>query len=290
MGGIEGLGKFGVYTFDFENLPAARMRDSIQELEGQGWRAFWFPELLGREAFTHAGYLLASTERMHIVNGIAQISAHPARWAYAASLLLADAYPDRHVFGLGYGAPKPGVKPLAVMTEYLDELDSLETPNPAPETPVRRILAAHGPKMMHLARDRADGVQLYHGNAALTRQAREIIGADAFLAAEHAVLFESDAGKARAIAREHLHTYLNTPYNIAKFKRLGYSDEEIANGGSDRIVDDLVFWGDLDTIVKKLHGHLEAGADHVAVQVIGIEPGQSAMPHWRSLGEALLDA
>jgi len=289
MGAIEGLGKFGVYTFDFEDVSAARMRESIQELEAQGWRAFWFPELLGREAFTHAGYLLASTERMVIVNGIAQISAHPAPWAYAASLLLADAYPGRHVFGLGYGAPKPGVKPLAAMTEYLDELDSLETPNPLPEVPVRRILAAYGPKMMRLARDRADGVQIYHGNVALTGQAREILGADAFLAAEHAVLFEPDPGKARAIAREHLHTYLTTPYNIAKFKRLGYTDEEIANGGSDRLVDDLVFWGDLDTIIKKLHGHLEAGADHVAVQVIGIEPGQSAMPHWRSLGEALLD-
>lgn len=289
MGNIEGLGKFGVYTFDFEGLSAARMRESVQELEGQGWRAFWFPELLGREAFTHAGYLLASTDRMQIVNGIAEISARPAQWAYGASLLLADAYPGRHVLGLGYGGPKPGVKPLAAMAGYLDELDSLETPNPAPETPVRRILAAYGPKMLELARDRADGAQIYHGNVALTAQAREILGVDAFLAAEHAVLFEPDPGKARVIAREHLHLYLTAPYNIAKFKRLGYADEEIANGGSDRLVDDFVFWGDLDTIAKRLHEHLEAGADHVAVQVIGIEPGQSAMHHWRTLGETLLE-
>ncbi|WP_425584816.1 hypothetical protein [Streptomyces vastus] len=93
-------------------------------------------------------------------------------------------------------------------------------------------------------------------------------------------------GMPRAIAREHLYIYLNSPYNIAKFRWLCYSEEEIA-GGSDRIVDDLVFWGDLETIVEKLHVHVEAGADHVAVQVIVIEPGESAMPYWPMLGEAL---
>ena len=80
--------------------------------------------------------------------------------------------------------------------------------------------------------------------------------------------------------------YLSTKYNVAKFRRLGYSDEEIAGGGSDRLVDDLVFWGDPDTIVERLRTHVDAGADHVAVQVIGIEPGGSALPYWRLLAEA----
>ncbi|GAA4698384.1 TIGR03620 family F420-dependent LLM class oxidoreductase [Phytohabitans rumicis] len=281
------LGTFGVYTFDFERQPAARIRDSIQELEAQGWPAFWFPELLGREAFTHAGYLLASTERMTIVNGIAQIWSRGARWTYGASLLLADAYPDRHVLGLGFGGePRPGTKPVAAMIEYLDQLDTLQTPNPV--AGVRRILAAYGPRMLELARDRSAGAQTYHVNVAHTARAREILGPDAFLAVEHAVLFESDPDRARTLAREHLHPYLTTPYNVAKFRRLGYSDDEIAGGGSDRIVDDLVFWGDLDTIVHKLRAHVAAGADHVAVQVIGIEPDQSALPYWRMLGEALL--
>jgi probable F420-dependent oxidoreductase len=281
------LGTYGVYTFDFEHQPAARIRDSIQELEEQGWPAFWFPELLGREAFTHAGYLLASTERMTIVNGIAQIWSREARWTYGASLLLADAYPDRHVLGLGFGGkPRPGTRPVAAMIEYLDELDTFQTPNPAAK--IRRILAAYGPRMLQLARDRSAGAQTYHVNVAHTAQAREILGPDAFLAVEHAVLFERDPDRARAVAREHLHPYLTTPYNIAKFRRLGYSDGEIAGGGSDRIVDDLVFWGDLDTIVEKLRAHVAAGANHVAVQVIGIEPDRSAMPYWRMLGGALL--
>ncbi|MCO5998268.1 TIGR03620 family F420-dependent LLM class oxidoreductase [Actinoallomurus rhizosphaericola] len=289
MGDINGLdlGTFGIYTFDFEHQPPALMRESIQELEERGWRAFWFPEVGGREALTHAAYLLSCTERIHVVNGIAQIWARSARAAYGGGRLLADAYPDRHVLGLGFGGERrPGVQPLAAMREYLDEMDALEAASPAPR--VRRVLAAYGPKMLELARDRAAGAHTYHVTVAHTRQAREVLGPDAFLGVEHPVLFETDPEKARAIAREHLHPYLTTPYNVAKFRRLGYSDEEIAGGGSDRIVDDLVFWGDPDTIVERLRGHVEAGADHVAVQVIGVEPGRSAMPHWRALGDALL--
>ncbi|MCU1658195.1 MAG: putative F420-dependent oxidoreductase [Pseudonocardiales bacterium] len=283
------LGRFGVWTFDFEYQPAAQLRDSLQELEQRGWRAVWVPELFGREALTHAAYLLSCTERMHVVNGIAQIWARGAQWMHGGALLLADAFPDRHVLGLGFGGiSRPGTTPLAAMSAYLDEMDALETPNPKPEAQMHRILAAYGPKMLAMARDRSAGAHTYHVTVSHTAQAREILGPDAFLGVEHPVLFETDPEKARAIAREHLHPYLNQQYNIAKFRRLGYSEDEIGNGGSDRIVDDLVFWGDLGTIVDRLHTHVQAGADHVGVQVIGIEPGQSAMAHWRRLSDALL--
>ena len=290
MGSLDGLdlGTFGIWTFDFEYQPAAQMGESVQELEEQGWRAFWIPEQDGREALTHAGYLLSRTERMHVVNGIAQIWPRGAKWTYGASLLLADAYPNRHVLGLGVGRGRPGITPMTAMIEYLDELDALQTPNPTPQAPMRRILAGYGPRMLALARDRSAGAHSYKVNTAHTAQAREILGPEAFLGVEHAVLFEPDPGKARAIAREHLDPYLNGRYNAAKFRRLGYPEKDLAGGGSDRFVDDFVFWGGLDTIVEKLHGHVEAGADHVAVQVIGIEPGQSAMPYWRVLGDALL--
>ena len=291
MGSLNGLdlGTFGIWTFDFEYQSAAEMRESICELEETGWRTFWIPELLGREALTHAGYLLSCTERMHVVNGIAKIWSRQAMWTYGASLLLADAYPDRYVLGLGFGGyDQPGITPLKAMTEYLNEMDTVDTPNPEPKTPLHRILAAYGPKMLELARDRSAGAHCYKVNVAHTARAREILGADKFLGVEHAVLFESDPDKARAIAREHLDIYLNGKFNIAKFRRLGYSEDDISNGGSDRFVDDFVFWGDVETIVDKLRAHVDAGADHVGIQVIGIEPGQSAMPHWRRLGEALL--
>jgi probable F420-dependent oxidoreductase len=290
MGNINGLdlGTFGVYTFDFEFQPAAQMRDSIQELEDQGWRAFWFPELLGREALTHAGFLLSCTKRIHVVNGIAKIWSREAMWTYGASVLLADAYPDRHVLGLGVGDARPGVRSYSAMVEYLDALDAVATPNPAPKSPVHRILAAYGPRMLELARDRSAGAHTYHYSVGSVPRAREIVGPDAFLGVEQAVLFESDPDKARSMAREHLHDYLTQKFNIAKFLRQGYTEDDLVAGGSDRFVDDFVYWGDPDTIVEKLRGFVEAGADHVSIQVIGIEPGQSAMPQWRQLSEALL--
>ncbi|WP_326568743.1 TIGR03620 family F420-dependent LLM class oxidoreductase [Amycolatopsis rhabdoformis] len=283
------LGKFGIWTFDFEHQPAALMRDSVQELEEQGWRAFWIPELLGREALTHAGFLLASTERLHVVNGIAQIWSREARSTQGAAHLLADAYPGRHVLGLGFGGTaRPDVKPLAAMAAYLDEMDAVQSPNPAPATPIRRILAAYGPKMLELARDRASGAHAYHVTVEHTADARAILGPDTFLGVEHAVLFDADPASARATAREHLARYLTSKYNVAKFRRLGYTDADLSAGGSDRLIDALVFWGDVDSVVEKLRGHLTAGADHVGIQVIGTPPGESAMPHWRRLGEALL--
>jgi probable F420-dependent oxidoreductase len=171
--------------------------------------------------------------------------------------------------------------------EYLDQLDAMETPNPVPSAPMRRLLAAYGPKMLELAQVRSDGAHTYHVNLAHTVQSREILGA-AFLGVEHPIIIETDPEKARAIARDHLHRFFDQRYNIAKFRRLGYSEDDMRNGGSNRIVDDLVFWGDLESVVKKLRGHLGAGADHVAIQVLGIRPGESAMPQWRELATALL--
>src|ERR1044072_277082 len=106
MGVIDGmnLGRFGVWTFDFEEQPASRMRESAQELEGLGWRAIWVPERDGRGALTHGGLLLSATERVTVANGIARIWSREPRWAQGAALLLADAYPDRHLLGLGVGA------------------------------------------------------------------------------------------------------------------------------------------------------------------------------------------
>ncbi|MCE0761438.1 TIGR03620 family F420-dependent LLM class oxidoreductase [Pseudonocardia kujensis] len=294
MGAIAGLelGSFGIWTFDFEYQSAGMVRDSVQELEELGWGTVWIPELLGREALTHAGFLLSSTERMVVVNGIAQIWSRGAYWTRGAALLLADAYPGRHVLGLGFGGSKNdhlSATPLQAMRTYLDEMDGARSVNPVPRAPMRRLLAAYGPQMLELARNRAAGAHTYHVTVAHTARAREVLGPDPLLAVEHPVLFVTDPARAREIAREHLHGYLTSKYNVAKFRRLGYTEADIDGGrGSDRLVDDLVFWGDLDTIVDKLRGHLDAGADHIGIQVIGVQPGESALPHWWQLAEALL--
>ncbi|MBB5912230.1 putative F420-dependent oxidoreductase [Nocardia transvalensis] len=289
MGTIDGLdiGTFGIYTFDFEHLPAAGLRESIRAVEEQGWGAFWFPEVGGREALSHAGYLLSVTERLPVVNAIAQLAPREPLATYGAARLLADAYPDRHILGLGVGQGLPGVTPLAAMNRYLDDLDRLAREQDDPR-PIRRILAAYGPRMLELARDRAAGAHTYHVTVDHTAQAREILGPGTFLGVEHAVLFETDPDRAREIARAHLVPYLTTPYNLAKFHRLGYSEQDTSGGGSDRLVDDLVFWGEPADIADRLRAHVAAGADHVAVQVIGVAPGESAVPRWRRLAEVLL--
>ncbi|MEU8345069.1 TIGR03620 family F420-dependent LLM class oxidoreductase [Spirillospora sp. NPDC048832] len=292
MGAIEGmdLGRYGIWTFDFEEQPAGLIRESVQQLEEVGWPAVWIPERDGREAMTHAGFLLASTERIAVVNGIARIWSRGARWTRGAAVLLADAYPGRHLLGLGFGGePHAETTPLRAMNEYLDEMDATANANPEPAAPVRRVLAAYGPKMLAMARDRSAGAHTYHVTVEHTARAREVLGDGPFLGVEQAVLFESDPRKAREIAREHLSGYLKEKYNIAKFLRLGYTEEDVREG-SDRLVDGLVAWGDLDAIVRRLNEHHEAGADHVGVQVIGVGPGRTAMPEWRRLAEALVPA
>ncbi|MGF6886376.1 putative F420-dependent oxidoreductase [Nocardia sp. GAS34] len=282
----QNLGRFGIYAFGFEHRSAAGIRSDIEELEELGWPSLWFPEVGGREAFTLVSLLLAATRRMRIVNGIARIGQRTATATQGGALLLADAYPGRHTLGLGIGDGLPGVPPLAAMNGYLDQLDALAAGASQPRIP--RVLAAYGPRMLELARDRAAGAHTYKVNVDHTARAREILGPNVFLGVEHAALFESDPATARAIAREHLHIYLTTPFNVAKYRRLGYSEDDIAGGGSDRLVDDLVYWGEPGAVAEKLRAHIDAGADHLAVQVIGVEPGRSAMPQWRLLTEALL--
>ena len=289
MSSVDGLdlGTFGIYTFDFEHQPAAQMRESVKALEEQGWQALWFPEVGGREALTHAAFLLSCTERMHIINGIAQIWARDPQRAYGASLLLADAYPGRHVLGLGVGRARPEIKPVAAMTGYLDELDALTPPSPAPQAPMHRILAAYGPRMLELARDRSAGAHTYHVNVAHTARAREILGPDRLLAPEQAVVLADDLVRGREIARAHVADYLRLPNYVANLRRLGFGDEELSGAGSARLTDALVVYGDEQRIAARVLEHLRAGADHVCIQVVGQRDEALAVQDWRRLAPAL---
>ncbi len=128
----------------------------------------------------------------------------------------------------------------------------------------------------------------YKVTAQHTADARQLLGPEALLAVEHAVVLETDPQKARRIARVHLETYLRLPAHLAKFRRLGFTDEDFGAGGSNRLVDALVAWGHMDDVLAKLHAHFEAGADHVCIQVLGSEPGASPIQAWRILAKAML--
>jgi len=285
------LGRYGVWTFDFEHQPASVVRDCVQQVEEQGWQAIWIPELLGRDAMSLAAYLLGNTQHLRVINGIASIWLRQPQVPRGAAVLLADAYPGRHVLGLGFAAGNASANqpPLQAMSSYLDAMDATQLANPLPQTSERRLLAAYGPRMLALAGQRTGAAHTYHVPVHHTAHAREILGPHAFLGVEHAVLFEENPIRAREIARQHMHDYLTTPFNVAKFLRTGYTEDDIDGGrGSDRLIDDLVFWGSLEAIVGKLGQHLDAGADHVGIQVIGVEPGKTATEQWRLLSEALL--
>jgi probable F420-dependent oxidoreductase len=167
------------------------------------------------------------------------------------------------------------------MRHYLDELDGMEDGIPKDG----RVLAALGPRMLQLAAERSRGAHPYLVTPAHTKRARELMGPRALLAPEQKVLLESDPARAREIARSALPLYLRLPNYTNNLKRLGFADEDFTDGGSDRLIDALIAWGEPDVILERIEEHREAGADHVILQVLGSE----GLPReqWRALAEAL---
>lgn len=290
------LGRVGVWTFAFEAQPWTKVREAAAEIEELGYGALWIPEAVGREAFTHSALLLGSTRSLVIATGIANIFARDPMAASAAHRTLTEAYPERFLLGLGVSHAHlvQGVrghvyeKPLQRMTEYLDAMDKALYKTPPPSTQPRRCLAALGPKMLALSAARTLGAHPYFVPVKHTRQARQILGAGPLLAPEQAFVLETDPEKARAVARNHMSVYLRAPNYTNNLKRLGYTDEDLANGGSDRLVDDLVVWGDVEAVAARVRAHHEAGADHVCLQALSLDPTDLPLWQYREMAPALI--
>jgi probable F420-dependent oxidoreductase len=278
------LGRIGIWSSHFWGDRAAAKQAAVQ-LEQLGYAAVWFPN---RPAlFELAGDLLEATQRIVIAPGIASIWTHPADDAAKAHHTLTQAHPNRFLLGLGVShahlvnrsAPDRYDRPFEHMREYLDELDAAPTPVP----PGERVLAALGPRMLGLARDRSAGAHPYLVTAEHTRIARETLGVGPILAPEQAVVLETNSERARAIAREHLAIYLQAPNYTNNWLRLGYSPDDLSNGGSDRLVDALVAWGDVDTLHERVAQHIRAGADHVCLQVLTADRMSMPASEWQAL-------
>jgi probable F420-dependent oxidoreductase len=290
------LGRIGIWTRQFEDHPAAKAQEAAAELESLGYGAIWFGEAIGREALTHAGLLLAGTRRIAIATGIANIYARDPVTMAAGHNTLSEAYAGRFVLGLGV-SHVPLVeqlrghryeKPVATMRAYLDSMDHAQYRSvPPPQKPVR-MLAALGPKMLELAAVRTDGAHPYNTSPEHTAQARAILGPTPSLCPEQAVVLETNAAKARQIARAFLGIYLGLPNYTNNFLRLGFADADFQDGGSDRLIDAIVAWGDLDAIRKRVEAHHAAGADHVCIQVLTADPRALPLPEWWELASALL--
>ncbi len=289
------LGKVGIWTFALDLQPAARAQEAAAQIEELGYAAIWIPEALGREAFAHAAILLAATKRIVVATGIANIWVRDAMAMAAAHKTLTDAYPDRFLLGIGVShAPLvEGVrghryaKPLSAMRAYLDAMDAAPFLAAPPARELVRVIGALHPKMLRLAAERTRGAHPYFVPPEHTANAREILGKGSWLLPEQAVVLERDASKAREIARQHMATYLALPNYARNLERLGFGPRDLANGGSNRLVDAIVAWGDVDAIAARVQAHFDAGADHVAVQVLDPDPRALPLWQWRELAPAL---
>ncbi len=267
------LGRLGVWAA-LDGMPAAQAVEFCQKLEAWGYRALWMPEAVGRDPFAAIGYLAARAETLIFATGIANIYARDAMAMRAIQQSLAELTGGRLLLGLGVShAPMvQGMRghaygrPVATMSAYLDAMKQAVYlgPKPAEEAPI--VLAALRPKMLALAAQKARGAHPYNVTPEHTRRARERLGPEGWLCPEQMVLLETTPSRAREIARKNLKTYLGLPNYRNNLKWLGFEDGDFEEGGSDRLVDALVAWGDEVAISARIREHHDAGADHVCIQ------------------------
>jgi probable F420-dependent oxidoreductase len=289
------LKPIGIWTGAFEQQPAAKVHEAVAELEQLRFGAIWYLEAVGREALTQAGLLLSATSRIVVATGIANIYARDPFSMAGGQKTLSEAYPGRFLLGLGV-SHIPLVeklrghryeKPVAKMRAYLDSMDvaPYQSVTPASTT---RVLAALGPKMLQLAAEQADGAHPYNVTPEHTAKARELMGPTPLLCPEQAVVLEKNPTKAREIARSFLAIYLTLPNYTNNFLREGFEEADCKNGGSDRLIDAIIAWGDLETVCKRIRDHQAAGANHVCIQALPADPKALPMREWRELASALI--
>jgi probable F420-dependent oxidoreductase len=258
-------------------------REAAAELEELGYSALWFPGGQGGRVFDHADLLLGATSRVTVLSGILNVWRHPPEETSAGHARLRGAHDGRWILGAGIGHPSAVEeyrKPLTKMRAYLAEIDV-----PRDE----RVIAALGPKMLDLAREETLGAHPYFVPVEHTAIARERLGPEPLLAPEQAVVLETDVDRARELARGHMANYLELPNYTNNILRVGgFGEDDLRDGGSDRLVDAIVAWGDEGAIRARLDAHRAAGADHVCIQVIHGRGADLPLPEWRALASALL--
>jgi probable F420-dependent oxidoreductase len=279
----------GIWSGGLRYGDPAEVAEAATELDELGYSALWIPDI-GGDVFDAVERLMAATRTATVATGILNLWMHTAEETTGSHARLTAAHGDRFLVGIGVShaplidAGEPGryQRPLKAMTSFLDQLDAA----PAPLAPSARVLAALGPKMLELARTRSGGAHPYNVTPEHTALARQALGPAAQLLPEQAVALTADADQARRLGRDHLSHYFALPNYTNNLRRLGFSDADFADGGSDRMVDAMVAWGDLDAIAGRVREHRDAGADHVCIQVLSAE-GMLPRQVWRELAPAL---
>ena len=267
------LGKLGVWA-SLDGMTAAAALAFAQRVEQRGYTALWTPESRGRNVLVNAAWLLAGTTRLIVATGIANIYARDAVAMANAQRGLNEQSGNRFLLGLGV-SHRPLVsdmrghsygRPVPTMRSYLNAMRAAPYQAPPPSQPPTTVLAALGPKMLALSAEITDGAHPYCVTPEHTVAARQILGANKLLCPELMVLLETDPSTARAAARIALSPYIQLENYANNWRRLGFSDGDLAGGGSDRFVDANVAWGDEGAIRARIQQFWDAGADHVSIQ------------------------
>ncbi|WP_223006840.1 LLM class F420-dependent oxidoreductase [Streptomyces roseirectus] len=255
--------------------------EQAKEIEALGYGAVWVGNSPSAD-LKWAEPMLERTSTLKVASGIVNIWKGDAGLAAESFHRIESAYPGRFLLGIGVGNPETNQqyrKPVDALNDYLDKLDEYGVPDS------RRIVAAIGPQLLRLAARRSTGAHPYSTIPQHTAQAREAIGPDAFLAPEHKVVLTGDTGEARAVGRDLLAMYFNRANALKSWKRMGFTDEDITAPGSDRLLDAIIVHGTPEAIAARLRQHLDAGADHVPVQVL--TPPDRLVPALAELAGAL---
>lgn len=289
------LPPFGVWTMQLDSISIADACGVAVQLEDIGVDTLWIPEYAGRDPFVFASLLLTATSRLRVATGIAGIWSRDPMAMTAAHRSITEAFPDRFILGIGvsHGPIVQGIrghhfeKPLRAMRNYLTAMDAATYLGPTPKSAPVRVVGALGPAMLELARDQASGAHPLFVTPAHTARAREILGPAALLAPEQLVVLASTREEARAAAQWQISAHLALPNYVNNMRRLGFSEQDLANGGSDRFFDATVAWGDTLAVSERVHEHLDAGADHVAIQLLTAGTDRPSVSEWQSLWVAL---
>jgi probable F420-dependent oxidoreductase len=280
----------GIWSHHLRYGDPGLVRDAAAELEELGFEVLWIPDV-GGDVLGAVETLLGATASVGVATGVlnvwlqdpAEVARRRASWD--------DDRRRRFLLGLGvshaplidHGSPGRYRRPLAKMAEFLDALDSAPQPFPVQA----RVLAALRSKMLGLARDRAAGAHPYFVPPEHVARAREVLGPDAMIGVELAVVLDSNPERARATARRHTGIYVTLPNYTNNLRELDFGDDDFAGGGSDRLVDAIVAWGDLEAVGRRVTAMRDAGADHVCVQAIRADD-EVPRHEWRELASALV--
>jgi probable F420-dependent oxidoreductase len=258
-------------TEGFDGNALVAFADALDE---RRYDSFWLPELIGREPIATAGFLLGRTRRISIATGIANVYARDAIAMAQARNSLAELSGGRFMLGLGVSNAQFNTArghvwqpPLQKMTAYLDAMGAVKSATPPPPT----YVAAHGPLLQKLGAKRSNGIITYLMPPEHTRQSRQRIGATAELNAAAMFLAERDPATARRKARAALKMYIQLDYYHREWRKLGFIDADFADGGSDKLIDALVAWGDADTLRARFDAFAQAGATRVIVLPLGLQ-------------------